>query len=1062
MKRQPAVLCLAFLTFALLVLEALSFTGCSRGTTQAPVLHIEELNEAGRVIGYEEGQASGSLLPTQFPHATLKSFTDKLSGYEAVKQGKIDAFAYDSRQLKRALEGGLSGVKILGSFGETVAIGVGISPVSRIPALEERINAFLAELRSDGTLADIMQRWMESKDAVMPEIPVAQNPVMHLCVGTTGIVPPYSYFKGTELTGMDIELAKRFAFYLNADCEIKVYDYGSIVAASLSGDIDCIFANLNATPERREKIAFSMPIYTEQNALLVRDEGGESGGAAKARTSAATSSVPASAPADGSSALRLKYNAVADMQADKKLVLGMQTGFVFVDKKTREIFPNAKIEYYNTTPDMAYLVSTGKLDGFVNDEPVIRYCALAYPNLSYIHCGFEPMDIVVCFPKTDRGAALRDEFNIFLGRLKKTGELKKLDELWLGSDEAHKIVQFPKARDGKPTFKVGTTAETAPFEYIKDGNIVGYEMDLLARFCAQNGYGLTVQNVPFDAVILGLESGMFDFVASCLSDTPAHKEAANLSDAIYSSECVMAVQVLDGTGRAGADGEGAPAGFAEASAPALSDYNTKTTRIGLQVGAYDEPSLQFFTNAQFSYYNSIPDLLQALTMGKIDGFIMADAYVRYLKNEEPRLTMLKLSVPELLLAYAFSDTFTKTEKGSLVKSQLNAFITDLRERGTLSELEALWFSIEEDKKLVSIPSDGKNGTLRLATEALNIPFDYWKDNNIAGYEIDLLSRFCTEYGYSLEISDMRFDALLPALSNGQCDIACGCFAISNERGEAVQFSEPIYYSPICLSVLTGGTESAARTPALSGKKAGVLSSLASSFEKTFVREGRWRLIVHGIGITVLISVLSALFGTVLGFALCGLRLSKNRLLDTLALVYIRIMQGLPMVVLLMILFYIVFARTGLPGIWVSVIGFGMNFGAYVSEMIRTGILAVDRGQTEAALALGYPPKRAFLKMVLPQAARHFLPVYQGEFISLVKMTSVVGYIAIQDLTKASDIIRSRTYEAFFPLVTTAVIYFAIAWLLTRVLTALQTRLDPKRRRARQKLLHESEKQEKSE
>ena len=161
---------------------------------------------------------------------------------------------------------------------------------------------------------------------------------------------------------------------------------------------------------------------------------------------------------------------------------------------------------------------------------------------------------------------------------------------------------------------------------------------------------------------------------------------------------------------------------------------------------------------------------------------------------------------------------------------------------------------------------------------------------------------------------------------------------------------------------------------------------------------------------------------------------------------IRIMQGMPMVVLLMIMFYIVFARTSISGVWVAVIGFGMNFGAYVSEMIRTGILAVDKGQMEAALALGYTKPRAFMKIVLPQAARHFLPVFQGEFISLVKMTSVVGYIAIQDLTKAGDIIRSRTYEAFFPLIAIAIVYFVIAWLLTRVLVALQNRFDPKRRR----------------
>ena len=111
---------------------------------------------------------------------------------------------------------------------------------------------------------------------------------------------------------------------------------------------------------------------------------------------------------------RLKYNSLADMNKNPKLRLGMQTGFVFVDKETRRLLPGAKIEYYNSTPDMAYLVSTGKLDGFINDEPVIRYVALGVPNLAYIHAGFEPLSIVVAFPMNPAGKALRDEMNEFI------------------------------------------------------------------------------------------------------------------------------------------------------------------------------------------------------------------------------------------------------------------------------------------------------------------------------------------------------------------------------------------------------------------------------------------------------------------------------------------------------------------------------------------------------------------------------------------------------------------------------------------------------------------------
>ena len=114
------------------------------------------------------------------------------------------------------------------------------------------------------------------------------------------------------------------------------------------------------------------------------------------------------------------------------------------------------------------------------------------------------------------------------------------------------------------------------------------------------------------------------------------------------------------------------------------------------------------------------------------------------------------------------------------------------------------------------------------------------------------------------------------------------------------------------------------------------------------------------------------------------------------------------------------------------------------------IESVDKGQNEAALALGYTKRQSFFKVVFPQAAKHFLPVIKGEFVSLVKMTSIVGYITIQDLTKASDIIRSRTYEAFFPLIVTAIIYFVISWLLTIVLGRIEIRLDPKKRSKKRK------------
>jgi len=171
-------------------------------------------------------------------------------------------------------------------------------------------------------------------------------------------------------------------------------------------------------------------------------------------------------------------------------------------------------------------------------------------------------------------------------------------------------------------------------------------------------------------------------------------------------------------------------------------------------------------------------------------------------------------------------------------------------------------------------------------------------------------------------------------------------------------------------------------------------------------------------------------------------------LNVPARVFIGIVRGTPLLVLLMLIFYVVFASVNVDPLVVAIIAFGLNFAAYSAEIFRGGVESIDRGQTEAGLSMGFGRVATFVHIVLPQTVRRILPVYRGEFISLVKMTSIVGYIAVQDLTKASDIIRSRTFDAFFPLVLVAVLYFLIAWVLMLVLDHFERTTDPYYRRAR--------------
>ena len=164
-----------------------------------------------------------------------------------------------------------------------------------------------------------------------------------------------------------------------------------------------------------------------------------------------------------------------------------------------------------------------------------------------------------------------------------------------------------------------------------------------------------------------------------------------------------------------------------------------------------------------------------------------------------------------------------------------------------------------------------------------------------------------------------------------------------------------------------------------------------------------------------------------------------------------LIHGMPTVLLLMILYYIVFGSTRLSGTWVSVVGFTLMFACSMIDMLRVGFNAVGKGQFEASTALGYSDSQSFFRILLPQAAQHFLPIYRNEVVTLIKETSVVGYIAVLDLTKISDLVRSRTYEAFFPLILTDIMYFLIAAILTKVVKAVEKRINP-RRRSQDKIL----------
>ncbi len=232
---------------------------------------------------------------------------------------------------------------------------------------------------------------------------------------------------------------------------------------------------------------------------------------------------------------------------------------------------------------------------------------------------------------------------------------------------------------------------------------------------------------------------------------------------------------------------------------------------------------------------------------------------------------------------------------------------------------------------------------------------------------------------------------------------------------------------------------------LAEEEKGLWARMADSFEVNFVKDDRWRYLVNGFLVTIEISACAVLMGLCIGFLVAVVRSAHDqtgryKVLNFLCHIYLTVVRGTPVVVQLLIIYFVIFGSVDVSKVMVAIVAFGVNSGAYVAEIIRSGIMAVDSGQMEAGRSLGLSYGTTMRSVILPQAFKNVLPALGNEFIVLLKETSVCGYIALQDLTKGGDIIRSQTYDAFLPLIAVALTYLVVVVCLSQLLKKLENSL----------------------
>jgi len=439
---------------------------------------------------------------------------------------------------------------------------------------------------------------------------------------------------------------------------------------------------------------------------------------------------------------------------------------------------------------------------------------------------------------------------------------------------------------------------------------------------------------------------------------------------------------------AGCNGGGGKAPEVSESTKLHTMADIKDKRIGVLLGSiHDGYTAKTFPDATILQYKSPSDIILGVKSGKVDAAFYTRETLLEVLRSDAELGFLEENLFTVPIGMGFN------KENDNLREQFNVFLQQTKKDGSFDDMVNRWI-INGATAMPVIENSTKNGVLIVGIVSdKGMPFTIVKDNKMVGFDVEMAERFAAYLGKELKLVDMEFGSLIAAVATNKIDMITSTLMITEERKQKIDFSDPYYELGASVFALK---KNIARYDDEANKASTrpFLQNLSESFYNNIIRENRYLLIIDGLKTTAVISLNSVLLGTLLGAFFCFMRMSKNKLSVIMAKCYISIMRGTPVLVLLMIMFYVVFASVNIDPVLVAALVFGMNFAAYVSEMFRTAIESIDKGQEEAGIAGGFTKIQTYFYIVIPQALRQVLPVYKGEFISLVKTTSIVGYIAV--------------------------------------------------------------------
>jgi polar amino acid transport system substrate-binding protein len=726
--------------YLLFLLVLLLSGGC--GPQQAPVTSLSQL-EGGKTFAASTGTVVDQFILNRFPDAKIEYYNSALDCAIAVKGGKADAAVYDLPIMKNicARQGGIYVLPELiedDNYGFAVRLGDTL--------LKNAIDNTLAQLKADGTYDDMMKRWFPDAGAPepMPDIPLPGTSGV-LKFGTAAVTEPMAFYDASrKVVGFDIELAARVAAGMGRSLEITDMEFGGMLPALISGKVDMIGAGLSITAERAKKILYSQSYYPSGIAVVVKGTPPPTTAAASAAAGLLTSE---------------------DDLADKKI--GVLVGSVYDGYATKK-FPKATISQYQAVSDQLVALNSGKIDAVYADDSGIPDVLKSNPGLDVLVSGVFSIPIAAGFNSDND--ALREQFNDFLKEIRANGVYNDMVDRWM-TRSIEAMPDIPTPGTGG-VLRAGVVNDLGmPFGIVKNGEIIGFDIELSKRFAAFTGRSYEPVPLAFGSLIASISTNKIDIITASMFATEEREKMIDFSDAYYESGAsVLARRDRIGCSTAGLKGP--------------EDLDGK--RIGVITGTVFDPFVrEKYPSAQVSRFDATTDMVLALSTGKVDAVLLDLTTSRLLVRRDPSLGILSDNILDMPLGMGFP----KSNPG--LREEFNAFLKEIRADGTYQKIYDRWFVSDANQAVMpEFPPVTGGKKLVIGTSVDDLPYVAFMNNDYAGIDIEILRTFAQRRGYDIEFVTMNFGSLIAALSAGKVDMISDGIAISEERRKMIDFSDP--------------------------------------------------------------------------------------------------------------------------------------------------------------------------------------------------------------------------------------------------------------------------------